>query len=104
MNEIELSYNRYIKKLLNNNADAILLTNKYKSAIALVDILESEIESFKYEEENDIEYLNKIFGILNKLIDGNETLLDTLYNRFTYIHNCMRITLHYHPENTKNNG
>jgi hypothetical protein len=104
MNEIELSYNRYIKKLLNNNADAILLTNKYKSAIALVDILESEIESFKYEEENDIEYLNKIFGILNKLIDGNETLLDTLYNRFTYIHNCMRITLHYHPENMDDNA
>ena len=96
--ETRPTYKKYIKKLLDENPEGILLTNKYKSAVTLVDILEEELSEFRYEGTKDLKDLTSIFGLIGKLIDGNDPLLKTLYNRFTYVHNYLRNLIQSRPK------
>lgn len=92
------TYKNRIKKLLIENPSEILLTNKYKSAETLVDILEEDLNKFRYDSKEDLNYLQKIFGLIGKLIDGDEVLLKGLYDRFTYIHNFINNLIKSRPQ------
>ena len=106
MGNMEISqptYKKYIKRLLEKKPDDILLTNKYKSAITLVDILEDELNDFRYDGDKNLTYLSHIFGLIGKLIDGDEVLLANLSDRFTYIHNFLRNLIHSRPKEMSKN-
>lgn len=92
------TYKKHIKRLLLEKPDAILLTNKYKSAITLVDILEDELNDFRYDSTKDITFLSHIFALIGKLIDGDEILLKNLSDRFTYIHNYLKNLIKSRPK------
>lgn len=95
-----MDYKQHIKNLLKKNKENILNTNKNKSSIALVDILEDEIENFEYSSDEDITYLFDMFDLLVILLNKNENLQVQLYNRFTFIHNAIKNLLHAKPNET----
>lgn len=95
----QLNYTNHIMDLLLTDKGGLFLTNKYKTSEALVDILEKDISDFKFENDNDLNYLLDIFNIFPKLIKGEKQLMQSLYNRFTYIHNTISNILHRAPEN-----
>lgn len=99
-----MDYKQHIKNLLLNNKEAILKTNKNKSSIALVDILEDEITNFKYESNKNIYFIFDIFDILGELLKDNHHLQKLFYDRFTYIHNMVRNIIHAKPEKLTKKG
>lgn len=70
MEIIQLNYKNRIKRLLQESPNDILFTNKYKSAITLVEILQEELNTFKYDRDEDLSYLSPIFSLIGKLIVG----------------------------------
>ena len=99
-----MDYKQHIKNLLLNNKEGILKTNKNKSSIALVDILEDEITSFEYESDKNIYFIFDIFDILSELLKDNDHLQKTFYDRFTYIHNMVRNLIHAKPDKLSKKG
>ena len=49
-----MEYKDYIKNLLIQKDDRILLTNKNKSILACVELLEEEVTNFDYDSDRDI--------------------------------------------------
>lgn len=92
-----MDYKQHIKNLLIKNKEAILNMNKNKSSLALVSILEEEINNFDYNSEHDITYLFNIFNILVIFLSKDKNLQHILNDRFTLIHNNMRNLLHAFP-------
>lgn len=97
-----MDYKQYIKNLLINNKDGLLKTNKNKTTIALVEILEEEITNFNYDDI-DLTYLFTLFDMLVKTIDNNEALKYQLNDRFTYIHNMIKNILHVEVDKKNKN-
>lgn len=96
-----MDYKQHIKKLLKKEKYQIMYTNKNKSSVVLVDILEEEITNFSYEDTHDITYIFDLFDVLTILLVNN-AVKTQLSNRFTYIHNMIRGHLHVDPdENNK---
>lgn len=94
----QLTYTNRIRRLLIESPNDILFTNKYKSAITLVEILEEELNEFRYDGDKDLSYLSPIFSLIGKLIDGDKMLLKRLSDKFTYIHNFLRNLLKSRPQ------
>ena len=88
-----MDYKQHIKKLLLKDKNAIKYTNKNKTSIALVDILEEEILNFSYDDTKDITYIFGLFDVLSNLLVNNG-VKNQLSNRFTYIHNTIKTLLH----------
>ena len=96
-----MDYKQHIKNLLIKEKHSIMYTNKNKSSVALVDILEDEMLSFDYNATNDITYIFDLFDVLVVMLNSNQGLKQQLSNRFTYIHNAIKTHLHAYQE--KNN-
>lgn len=93
-----MDYKQHIKNLLLKKKDELFRTNKYKTSTSLVDILEEEILNFSYDSTNNITYLFDMFDILVVLVNDNDQLKQTLYERFTMIHNSIKNLLHAKPD------
>ena len=91
-----MDYKQRIKNLLINDKEKLKYTNKNKTSISLVEILEEEMINFKYEDTNDITYIFDLFEVLGEMLD-NKGLKQQLSTRFTYIHNVIRNHLHAEP-------
>lgn len=92
-----MDYKQHIKKLLKTNKETLFNTNKNKTSVALVDILEDEMTNFSYQKTHDITYLFDMFDILVTLLKDNQSLQIQLYDQFTYIHNIIKNLLHAKP-------
>ena len=99
-----MEYKDYIKNLLILKDDRILLTNKNKSILACVELLEEEVTNFDYEGDNDLIYIFSMFNRLSELLKDNEQMQNLLYDRFTSIHNIMQNILHAKPDNLDQRG
>lgn len=91
-----MDYKQRIKNLLINDKEKLKYTNKNKTSVSLVEILEEEMINFKYEDTNDITYIFDLFEVLGEMLDS-KGLKQQLSTRFTYIHNVIRNHLHAEP-------
>lgn len=93
-----MDYKQHIKNLLLKNKEGIYKTNKNKSVVVLVDILEEEITNFTYEGSKNIYFLFDLLDCLGKMLENEESLQSQFHDRFTYIHNMIRTLIHAKPE------
>lgn len=93
-----MEYNKHIRRLLIKDKAAILKCNKNKAAIALVEILQEDLDNFDYYNPNKEIYLLDIFDLLTKLLANNINIQNYLYDDFTYIHNTLKNLLHAKPQ------
>lgn len=93
-----MDYKQHIKNLLIKNKEGIFKTNKNKSVVVLVDILEEEITTFDYEGGKNIYYLFDLLDVLGIMLENEESLQSQFQDRFTYIHNMIRNLIHAKPE------
>ena len=93
-----MDYKQHIKNLLIKNKEGIFKTNKNKSVVVLVDILEEEITTFAYEGGKNIYYLFDLLDVLGIMLENEESLQSQFQDRFTYIHNMIRNLIHAKPE------
>lgn len=98
-----MEYKDHIKELLLKNPTKLEHTNKNKTALALVDILENELQEFDYYQEKNINYLLTLFDILANTLKNNKTMQNQLHDRFTFIHNLIKNLLHAKPEDLPHN-
>ncbi len=88
-------YEQRIKSLLKQGKTSELLKlKKTKAAVVMADLLEHEMLDFDYSKHYDISYLNNMFDILTKFLEGDNNLQSLLYDKFTYIHNIIKNILH----------
>lgn len=94
-----MDYKKYLKKLLKNNKqNELLSTNKKTTSETLVDILEENINTFNFDDCEDLTYLFNIFPILEKFLVNNKNLQLALSNRFYSIHNTIKMIIQARPE------
>lgn len=94
-----MNYKEHIKNLLLKNKEDVLKTNKNKSVISLVDILDEFITNYDLSSEESVLYIFDLFDLLAILLADSLTLQYQLYDKFTSIHNNMRQILHIDSEN-----
>ena len=94
-----MTYEQRLKTLLQTNDLGTFGTlKKGKAAITLADLLEHEMLAFNYTRDYDISYINNMFNVLLVLLENESILQNTLYDRFTYIHNIIKNILHSKPK------
>ena len=77
-----MDYKQHIKNLLLKNKEGIYKTNKNKSVVVLVDILEEEITNFNYEGNKNVYFLFDLLDCLGKMLENEESLQAQFHHTF----------------------
>ena len=77
--------------------DKLFSKNKNKLLIAMLELFETEINTFSYNDTSDLTYLFTLLDLLPDILRNNKVLQQTTINRFTSIHRDINEIIHIKP-------